>query len=117
MLSINTNPRICSSDKLLSSGRRQHNGMYNINTSILRYSIKNVQYSYKYNIMDIIDSMILTYSWLKFSDMLLFTVCVTICILTLLSSYSIQTAQVPVPCIDVPCVGSDLILLERKLRY
>jgi hypothetical protein len=44
------------------------------------YYVKIYNSSYKYNNMDIIASMMLTYSWLKFTDMLLFTMCVLTCI-------------------------------------
>ena len=62
------NPPTCSSDKTPSSGRRQYKG------ALLHYSVKMHNSSYKYNNMDIMASMMLTYSWLKFIDMLLFVV-------------------------------------------
>jgi hypothetical protein len=53
--------------------------------------------SYKYNGMDIVTSMMLTYSSLKLTDTLLFALSVVICIKTSLSKFSIQKDQVPLP--------------------
>jgi hypothetical protein len=47
-----------------------------------RYSVKIYNSSYKHNNMDIMDSMMLTYSLLNFIYMPLFTLCVAVCIQT-----------------------------------
>ena len=49
--------------------------------------------------------MMLIYSWLKFTDMPLFTMCVFACVQSLISDFSVQKDQAPVPRIDVSCVG------------
>jgi hypothetical protein len=60
-----------------------------------------VLYLYKYNIMDIMASMVSTYCLSQFVDMPLFTVCMDVSIQRLTSEFSIQTDEVPVLCIDV----------------
>ena len=46
------------------------------------HKIKNKKNGYKYTNMDITANMIWTWSWLKFSDMLLFTMFIVTCIQT-----------------------------------
>jgi hypothetical protein len=60
---------------------------------------------YKYNIMDIMASMI-SYSWLKFTDILLFTMCLVIlvCIQTSNIDFSILKDQFLLPPIEVSCI-------------
>jgi hypothetical protein len=70
--------------------------------------LKMYNSSYKYNNVDIMASVILTYFWLKFIDMLLFTMCAGTCICTyihMILKFLLQMAQVPVLRIDVCCVG------------
>jgi hypothetical protein len=64
--------------------------------------------------MDIVASMMLTYSSLKFTDTLLFAMSVVACIQTSLSKFSIQKDQVPLPCIDVSCAGRCCVYPVRK---
>ena len=53
-----------------------------------QYNVKITKSSYKYNNMDIMVNMMLTYTWLKFVDMPSFTVCVYIvyCLLFIYNS-------------------------------
>ena len=81
------NSPTCFSDKSPPSGRRQYKGIYNIITLNFTYAcrmlkIYNSSYRYSYNNMDVMDSMTLTYPWLKLIDMPLFTICVVTCIQT-----------------------------------
>ena len=52
--------------------------------------VKMYNRTYKYNDVDIVVSMMLTYSSLKFTDALLFAVSVVTCIQTSLSKFSIR---------------------------
>jgi hypothetical protein len=61
-------------------------------------------------------SMMLTYSWLKFSDMSLFTMCVVICIQTSNTEGFVPKDQVRVPCIDVSCVGRRFVLITSTMH-
>ena len=70
----------CFSDRSLSTGRYQYKGIYNIYTSNFAYKmLKLYNSSYKCNSVDIMDGVMLTYSWLKFIYMPLFTMCIVIC--------------------------------------
>jgi len=57
--------------------------------------VKVYNRSYKYNGVDIVVSMMLKYSSLKFTDTLLFAMSVVKCIQTSLSKFSIREDQVP----------------------
>ena len=55
--------------------------------------------------MDIVASMMLTYSWLNLIDMPLFAMCEVVCMQTA----DIQKDQVPLSCSDVSCVGRTIL--------
>ena len=74
--------------------------------------------------MNIMASMMLTYSWLTFIHMPLFTKRAVICTQTSTShtKFSIQKDQVPLPCVDVFCVATcdvltDSSYLLRSVNY
>ena len=71
----------CFSDKLASSRKGQYKEIHNLNTSIFTCTILKIPKGfYKYITMDVMAIMILTYTWLKFTDMALITLCVDMCI-------------------------------------
>ena len=65
--------------------------------------------------MDIIVCMMLTHYWLKFIYKQLFTMCIVIRIQISTTDVFLQKYPVPVPCIDVTCVGMCWVLHYRLL--
>ena len=67
--------------------------------------LKKYNNSSKCNDMGFMVSMMVTHSWFKLTDMPLFTMCLVACIQTSYFEVFDQKYQVPVPCVDVTCVG------------
>jgi hypothetical protein len=61
------------------------------------YNLEIYNVSYKYNNLDIMASTRLLYSYLKFTDMLLFTMCVFMCIKT--SNTEVSDPEGSSPCV------------------
>ena len=83
------------------------------------HNVQRYKSSYKYNNVPNMDSMMLTYFWIKFISMPLFTVCAVIhTIIHLVLQFLIQKDQVPVPCTDLSCVGESCMsnTKERKVH-
>jgi len=80
-----------------------------------RTILRTYKSSYKHNNMDIMVCMMLTHLWLKFIYKPLFTMCVVTCIQISIIDVFLQKYPVPVPCIDVTCVGRCWVLHYRPL--
>jgi len=122
------NPPTCFKDKLPTSGRHIYKAYILLKHQMYIHNVEIYKSSYKYNKMPDMDSVMLTYFWLKFISMPLFTMCVIIH-----TDIYTQTSNIadfdpegssPCACIDVSCIGESsmnntkerIVHLQRK-RY